>query len=340
MKSIITVAILTFALALASTVAFAENDAIIVNVDNFTRAETDMQMDRMVKIAGGVNKWGHVRQPTPLDAQSVIRMNRDTLYSFAIVDISEGATVTMPDAGERYMTLMVVNQEHYINKVFGQGGTYQLTMDEFDTPYVVLTVRTLMDASDDADIKKANELQDKMVIEAASAKPFVLPNYDMDSYKKTFDALIELSRGVGDTFDTFGKKEEVDPVRHLLATAWAWGGLPVEEAIYINVEPGLPVGEYQITAKDVPVDAFWSVSVYNKDGFFEKNDLDAYSYNNLTATPNEDGSYTIHFGGCGDGRVNCLPITEGWNYIVRMYQPRAEILEGKYVFPNPEPVAK
>ncbi len=340
MKSIIAVTILTLALALASAVAFAENDPVIVNVDNFVRAETDMQMERAVKMAGGVNKWAHNRQPTPLDAQNVIRMNRDTLYSFAVVDISEGATVTMPDAGERYMTLMVVNQDHYINKVFDQGGTYQLTVDEFDTPYVVLAVRTLIDASDDADIKKANELQDKLVIEAASAKPFVLPNYDMDGYKKTHDALLELSRGVGDAFATFGKKEEVDPVRHLGGTAAGWGGLPVEEAFYLNVEPGLPVGEYQITVKDVPVDAFWSVSVYNKDGFFEKNDLDAYSYNNLTATPNEDGSYTIHFGGCGDGRVNCLPITEGWNYIVRMYQPRAEILEGKYVFPNPEPVAK
>ncbi len=340
MKSLIAVAILTLALALTSAVAFAENDPVIVNVDNFVRAETDMQIDRSVKMAGGVNKWVHFRQPTPLDAQNVIRMNRDTLYSGAVVDISEGATVTMPDAGERYMTLMVVNQDHYINKVFDQGGTYQLTVDEFDTPYVLLGVRTLVDASDDADIKKANELQDNLVLEAASAKPFVLPNYDMDSYKKTYDALLELGRGVGDAFATFGKKEEVDPVRHLLGTAWGWGGLPVEEAFYLNVEPGLPVGEYQITVKDVPVDAFWSVSVYNKEGFFEKNDLDAYSYNNLTATPNEDGSYTIHFGGCGDGRVNCLPITEGWNYAVRMYQPRAEILEGKYVFPNPEPVAK
>jgi hypothetical protein len=38
----------------------------------------------------------------------------------------------------------------------------------------------------------------------------------------------------------------------------------------------------------------------------------AYSVNNLTATPNKDSSFTIHFGG-DPASVNFLPITEGWN---------------------------
>jgi hypothetical protein len=38
--------------------------------------------------AGGVNQWFHYRVPTPVDQQTVIRMNRDTLYSAAVVDIS------------------------------------------------------------------------------------------------------------------------------------------------------------------------------------------------------------------------------------------------------------
>jgi hypothetical protein len=35
------------------------------------------------------------------------------------------------------------------------------------------------------------------------------------------------------------------------------------------------------------------------------------SYNNFSAQANEDGSYTIHFGGCDGGRINCIPITPG-----------------------------
>jgi len=332
-------AVLAAALLMVTTSPLlAAEETVTVNVDNFPHAETDMQIGRMLKQAGGVNKWTHNREPTPLDKQNVIRMNRDTLYSFAIVDISKGATVTMPEAGDRYMSLMTVNNDGYTNKVYQGGGTYELSMEEFDTPYLVLAVRTLVNASDDADVKAANALQDKMKIEAASAKPFTMPNYDMDSYNATYKPLLELSKGVPDTHKMFGKKEDVDPVRFLLGSAFGWGGLPIEEAYYLNVEPNLPVGEYQITVKDVPVDAFWSVSLYNKDGYYEKNDLNAYSVNNISGKPNKDGSFTVNFGGCGDKRVNCLPLTEGWNYVVRMYQPRKEILDGKWTFPRPQPV--
>jgi len=144
---------ITLAAALIlGTAAYAADEPITVNVDNFARAETDMQFDRMLKATKGVNEWGHNRLPTPLDKQNVIRMNRDTLYSFALVDISKGATVTMPDPGERYMSLMVINNDGYVNKAFHGGGTYKLTMEEFDTPFVDLAARTLVNAADDAEL--------------------------------------------------------------------------------------------------------------------------------------------------------------------------------------------
>jgi hypothetical protein len=37
-----------------------------------------------------VNKWKHLRTPTAIDEQTVIGMNRDTLYSLAVLDISQG----------------------------------------------------------------------------------------------------------------------------------------------------------------------------------------------------------------------------------------------------------
>ena len=49
--------------------------------------------------------------------------------------------------------------------------------------------------------------------------------------------------------------------------------------------------------KDVPVDGFWSISLYNKEGYFEKNNRDAYTLNNVTAAKDADGSVTIQFGG-------------------------------------------
>ena len=333
MKSVNLIAAATLALTIPLAIVAGEPKKETVNVDSFIRAETAFQFDRTLQLSGGVNKWVHLRQPTPLDKQSVIRMNRDTLYSAAIVDISKGATLTMPEVGERYMSLMIINEDHYVNKVLHAPGSYKLTMEAFDTPYVSITARTLVDASDPEDVKKVNALQDGLKIDAAAAKPYAHPDYDKERYQTTYDALLVLGRGVPDAKRTFGKKEDVDPVRHLLATAWGWGGLPEHEAFYLNVEPNLPVGAYRIDVKDVPVRAFWSVTVYNADGYIAHNELGHYSFNSVTSKKNRDGSVTIHFGSCDDGRVNCIPITKGWNYTVRLYEPEKQILDGSWTFP-------
>lgn len=314
------------------------NDAVFVNVDNFARAETAEQFDRALTIAAGkVNTFIHFREPVAIDQQNVIRMNRDTLYGGALVDISEGATLTIPDSGERYLSVMVVNEDHYLNRIYHDPGTYKLTMKEFHTPYVLLSIRILVNASDPADIKKVHALQDQFTIKSASARPYTHPNYDRASYEATYKALIELSRGIPDYESAYGKKGEVSEVRHLLGTASGWGGLPEHEAVYINVEPNLPVGAYQLTVRDVPVDAFWSISLYNRDGYFQENEYNAYSMNNISGTPNKDGSFTVHFGGDPEN-VNYLPVMGGWNYMVRLYHPRKEVLDGTWTFPAIETV--
>jgi len=308
--------------------------SIAVNVDNFVRAETDRMFAALQADAGGVNRLNHNRTPTPIEHQPVIRMNRDTLYSFVVVDLSSGATFTIPESGDRYVSVMVVNQDHYVNRVLHEPGEHALTVDELGTRWVGVAVRILVDPADADDVAAVNALQDRFAIDAASSTPFELPDYDPAGLDATRKALLELARGM-DAFDrAFGAQRDVDPIRHLIGTAAGWGGLPDREAAYVGVDPKLPVGEYELTVRDVPVDGFWSISVYNADGFFEPNDRDAYSVNNLTATPNDDGSVTVSFGGCVDDRPNCLPIVDGWNYTVRLYRPRAEVRDGSWTFPT------
>jgi hypothetical protein len=92
-----------------------------------------------------------------------------------------------------------------------------------------------------------------------------------------------------------------------------------------------------LTVRDVPVDAFWAITIYNAQGYLEENDRDVYTINSVTATTNEDGSVTVQFGGCDDTTVNCLPIFPQWNYLVRLYRPRPELLDGSWTFPEAAP---
>lgn len=308
--------------------------AIAVTEDNFVRAETNRMLVGLQAESGGLNRWKHHREPVPVDEQTVIRTNRDTLYSFAVVNISAGAAVSIPDASGRYLTVMVVNQDHYINRVFTEPGEYVLTMDEFDTPYVLLAARILVDPTDPDDISQVHGLQDGLALSADSDEPLDLPDYDDESFTAVRSAVLaEASKGLHGTHGMFGTRNEVDVHAHLLGTAAGWGGLPEREAYYESREPNLPVGRYTITAAAVPVEAFWSITVYGADGFLHANELDAYSVNSVSGSKNPDGSITVTFGGDAID-LNPLPVQDGWNYTVRMYRPRPEILDGTWRFPE------
>ena len=154
------------------------------------------------------------------------------------------------------------------------------------------------------------------------------------------DALLALASTLPDFKKAFGTKDQVDPIRHLIGSAAAWGGNPDKDATYLNVIPAKNDGTtlYRLNIRDVPVDGFWSISVYNAEGYFQKNPYDAYTLNNITANKSDDGSIAIQFGGCDGKMPNCLPIEAGWNYTVRLYRPRQEILSGNWTFPEPQPV--
>jgi hypothetical protein len=313
---------------------------IAVTLDNFIRAETDLYFGRTVK-DGAFGQLRHRRQMASIDQQDVVRMNRDTLYSSGVFDLDAAPlTVTLPAAGKRFMSMQVVSQDHYTTEVVYAPGRYTYSKDKVGTRYVFIIVRTLADPQSPDDVKAANALQDAIKVEQAAIGKFEVPSWDAASQDKVRDALSALAAVRGsDTSAMFGSKSEVDPVAHLIGTAIGWGGNPRSAAIYLGVYPEDNSGKtvHKLTVKDVPVDGFWSISLYNAKGYFEKNDLEAYSVNNLTAKPNGDGSVTVQFGGCRKDMPNCLPIMAGWNYTVRLYRPRQGIVDGSWKFPQAQP---
>src|SRR5262245_58489169 len=128
-----------------------ESATVPVTADNFARAETDRYFGSIVA-RGGFGAFHHDREPARIDEQAVVRMNRDTLYSSVVFDLDAGpVTITMPDAGPRFMSLQVWDQDHYTVLVAYGAGSHTLTKEQIGTRYAGAAIRTLVDPTDPQD---------------------------------------------------------------------------------------------------------------------------------------------------------------------------------------------
>jgi hypothetical protein len=321
-----------FSVAQAQTPA---DNAVTVTADNFARAETDMYFAQFVK-RGALGKFVHLRD-LPLESPGV-RPNRDTLYSEAVFDLDAGPVkITLPKAGKRFISMTAINENHYVYEVAYGPGNYTYNRAEVGTRYLFLALRILANPGDPQDVKQAQALQDAVVVKQKSAGRFEIANWDPVTHKKVRDLLLALNTTLPDLQRAFGSKSQVDSVRHLIGTASAWGGIPDKDVLDRKVTPskndGAAIYRLTVPAK-VPVDGFWSITVYDANGRLQKNQNNAYSLNSVTAKKSADGSVAIQFGGCDSRISNCLPTTKSWNYMVRLYRPRDEVLNGKWKFPD------
>jgi hypothetical protein len=184
-------------------------------------------------------------------------------------------------------------------------------------------------------MEEGKQAQDAIKVTQDDIGSLDLPEWNEEQRQGLHDALLLVGRYMPDSKRALGDITEVDPVRHLIATSVGWAGNRMQDALYLIEEVEANDGEvpFILTVKDVPVDGFWSVTVYNAEGFYESPE-EAISVNNVTAQAEADGTVTIHFGG-DPAAANYLRIMPGWNYTVRLYRPRAELLDGTWVFPKP-----
>ena len=126
--------------------AASDGAAVAVTVGNFVRAETDGYFPSAVN-DGAFGKLAHRRAVANIDKQDVVRMNRDTLYSSGVFDLDAGpVTITLPDSGKRFMSMLTLSEDHYVVDVVYAPGTYVYAKDKVGTRYLYVIVRTLADA--------------------------------------------------------------------------------------------------------------------------------------------------------------------------------------------------
>ena len=325
---------LALALLIASGTAFAQGT---VTPENFIRAETDRMFTDIQGLSGKINTFYHFRAPTPLDKQTVVRMNRDTLYSGAIIDTLGGATITMPEIPDgRYASILIVDNDHYVPVVFYEPGVHQVPAD---TRYMFAAIRIqVFNPDDSAEIALVNALQDQFVITANSAEPFASPAWD----KASLDALRAQYEKDSAAYPSWagmeGPRGTVNEETRHIAAAAAWGLFPEGDATYLNYNGGFPEGGCYTATYVVPENkAFWSITVYGSDGFIKS---DKATINGQNVVLNADGTFTAFFGSveaCGD-KPNRVDAPEGWNFLMRVYRPGQSILDGSYKLPDAVPV--
>ncbi len=317
-------------------------DVLPVNLEQFPTAETHHMMKVSIDGFDCLGKWSHMRGFTPIDKQNVVRMNRDTLYSSLMLDLTEPTTIIKPDTNGRYQSILVVNEAHFAKLTAYEPGEYELTQEKMGSRYVAVIARTLVDAEDAADLAQAQKAQDGLKVVQKSKGRFEVPNWDPRALGEIREALKVLGNYLPNRDKAYGFDiEDVDPIAHLIVSADAWGGWKPENAVYQSFVPQKNDGEtpYKLTLKNVPIreDAFWSISVYNKDGYFEKNEFDKYVVNSRKAKVDEDGAITVHFGG-DSSQSNFLPIMPGWNFMIRIYLPQEPYFDGSWKAPEAKPV--
>jgi hypothetical protein len=325
-------------LFLAVSLAIPAPASQLVNVRNFPQAETETYFKALVA-QGALGKITHQRGLTPIDEQTVVQSNRDTLYSSAVFDLTEPVTITASNDDGRFQSFLIINQKNFVKGVEYAPTTIELTQENIGTRYVTVLVRTLVDINNEDDVRLAHAAQDRVSVTQATPGTLELTDWDESTLNDLRQKLKALAAYEPDTVGRFADEDEIDPVNFLIGSAIGWGGNPREAAVYFPFVPDQNDGDqaFTMTMKNVPVDGFWSLSVYNEDGFFVENEYDAYTVNNLTAEPEADGSVVLHFGG-DPGNRNFLYLPENWKYLMRLYRPRQEAIDGTWDMPQLVPV--
>jgi hypothetical protein len=299
---------------------------VIVTKENYATVETSRQFEIQIAKAGGINKLNLWDGVAKIDNQPIIRLNQDTVYSMGVVNVSEGATVTLPETGDRFISVQYVDENHYVYAAKYGAGTYDIPQNT-DFMYVLVRIGSESGNSDEDAV--IADIQKQIKIDAKSTKAFTPVNYDKASLTATHKYLLsEFQTGKYDPTTFFNVKGIVNEEARQVGSAIGWGGGQMVDNIW-SMRPDSTDFSCQSTTFEDPKNegGFWSITVYNKDGFlFAPTNMNSYK-----ATPNVDGTYTVRFG-C-DGQANNIEIkneTGKWNAIMRAYRPSELVQSGQW----------
>jgi hypothetical protein len=296
-------------------------------------SETDFNMKRSLAKAP-VNEWAHQDDVVNVKTQQVVRENQDVIYSSAVVDIREGATISVPKS-DNYHIIQILDMQNYTVEVLYPGESAAITPDRVTYgSYVYLNMRIRKLPEEKGGLQTTHKLQRMARIEAKSAIPYASPDIVVDpaTLEKVRRALVKdvyEGKAGTDTSASMGTPYDTDPQLHLYATAYGWGGLAIAHAGYVpitrnqtKIEDGKALPS-SLTFTPPEIDegrgGFWSVITYDAEGWIAR---DKASICNSEVAPNADGSCTFHFN--SPGKANNLDTPAPFVALLRVYVPRSK----------------
>ena len=316
-----------------------------------------------------LNIWAVGKEPTLVKAgeDKVVRTNNDTFYKMAFAYIDQDPVylkASVPD-GSRFVSFQLMDDRNtnYRNVIY-PNGEYTLYLGQrpervrgqaIEVPSalsVVLVRVEVKNPQDLEDVGAAKEIFSSIAISGPTPADF--PEVDLLS-RFPEDVVVEGDRRLLAAFESVPFREmvvgpgkepgrEVSYLNHSAGTKGGWGGPDPSHSSYEafftdkdgNGLRGMN-GTYAVTTVEPPVDAFWSITVYDTDrgGFLHPNKDDRYHINDTTAVKNDDGTVTFMFKQeCLPSDRNCLEVPPGrFDVGLRYYLPHEEIQTGAWTFP-------
>ena len=325
-------------------IAIAQDAAMSVTDENYAFVMSDLAMQAEYQQGASNTSWHHHRSPIALDAQPAPMMNRDTLYSFSVIDGGADVTITLPETNGRYQSLHVWNHDHVTYKVFYGAGSHVVPA-EFSTDFFVANVRTQIDSKSADDVVEANGLQDSLSVEFPEGyepKEFQPTKWNMDEFEKIHPKYVAIAEEEGVTGTMGWVDNEVSLEDRNRGVSIALGLLPDSEAVYLTAKYTAQAGEtlkatYAIPEQVDPELGFYSITIYGDDQYLKTDQGSTIS--NTEIVLNDDGkSFDIYYVPEAEFGQNTneliIPTEEFWiNF--RIYLPAESVQNGEFVLPVP-----
>ncbi len=299
---------------------------------------------------------------------TVVRQNNDTYYTGATLFLENGPVLleSSAPAEDRFNSFQLIDDRNanYRNIIYPKGEytlyfgekPEQIQGEAIKVPSrlsaIIIRVE-VKDQNDPEDVAAAKAVFNGIKINGM--QPAEFPQLDLLSGFPA-DVAAEANRRMDEAFATVPFTQTIvgpgqEPGRnvpylyHSAGTKGGWGGPHPSHSAYETIffdkngdEMIGSKGTYTVTTEEPPVDAFWSITVYDTDrgGFLHPNDDDRYHINNTLAIRNDDGTVSFTFNqACEASDLNCLEVPEGrFDLITRYYLPHEEIITGAWTFPK------